>query len=132
MKILIAEDNAVNRELLRELLELRGYELFEACNGQEAVEMIDQVHPDLLMLDLDMPVLDGFGAIQKIRANPDLRQLPVLAATAYAMRGDRERVLEAGFDGYVSKPIDAAALRKEIDRLIGRGKMISPAPAARQ
>lgn len=130
MKILLAEDNAVNRELLRELVEMWGYELFEACNGQEAVDMIDQVHPDLLILDLDMPVLDGFGAIRKIRANPELRQLPVLAATAYAMRGDRERTFEAGFDGYVSKPVDAAALRKEIDRLIGGSKVISSAAAA--
>lgn len=127
MKILIAEDNAVNRELLRELLELRGYDVFEACNGQEAVDMIDQVAPDFLVLDLGMPVLDGFGAIQKIRARPELSQLPVLAATAYAMRGDRARVLDAGFDGYVSKPIDPSALKKEIDRLIGKGEVTSAA-----
>lgn len=127
MKILIAEDNPVNRELLRELLEMRGYEVFEACNGQEALNLIDPVQPDLLVLDIGMPVLDGFGAIQKIRANPELNQLPVLAATAYAMRGDSERVLKAGFDGYVSKPIDPVALRKEIDRLIGRGKVSSAA-----
>ncbi len=123
MRILIAEDNAVNRELLRELLEMRGYVVFEACNGQEALDVIDQVRPDVLVIDLGMPVLDGFGAIRKIRANPDLNQLPVLAATAFAMRGDRARVLEAGFDGYISKPIDPAALQKEIDRLVGGGKV---------
>lgn len=122
MKILIAEDNAVNRELLRELLEMRGHEVFEACNGQEALDMIGQVRPDLLVFDLGMPVLDGFGAIQKIRATPELAQLPVLAATAYAMRGDRDRVLEAGFDGYVSKPINPKALNQEIDRLMGARK----------
>jgi two-component system cell cycle response regulator DivK len=122
MKILIAEDNAVNRELLRELLEMRGYEVFEACNGQEALDMIGPILPDLLVLDLGMPVLDGFGAIQKIRATPEFAQLPVLAATAYAMRGDRDRVLEAGFDGYVSKPIDPKTLNQEIDRLIGARK----------
>ncbi|MGA6983503.1 MAG: response regulator [Candidatus Sulfotelmatobacter sp.] len=122
MKILIAEDNAVNRELLRELLEMRGFEVFEACNGKEALEMIESVCPDLLVLDLGMPVLDGFGAIEKIRANPQLAHLPVLAATAYAMRGDRDQVLKAGFDGYVSKPINSTALNQEIDRLMGAPK----------
>jgi CheY-like chemotaxis protein len=118
-KILIAEDNPVNRELLRELLEMQGYEIFEACNGQEALAMIHQTHPDLLVIDLGMPVLDGFGAIAEIRGNPATVQLPVLAATAFAMRGDREKTLQAGFDGYLSKPINPAALKAEVDRLIG-------------
>jgi two-component system, cell cycle response regulator DivK len=119
MKILIAEDNGVNRELLRELLEMRGYEVFEAVNGQEALDMIAQAKPDLLILDIGMPVLDGFGAIEKIRADPEWKHLPALAATAYAMRGDRDRVLQSGFNGYISKPIHAAALTLEIDRLMG-------------
>jgi CheY-like chemotaxis protein len=119
-KILIAEDNWVNRELLRELLELQGHEVFEARHGQEALAMIDQVHPDLLILDVGMPVLDGFGAVQQVRANPELAQLPVLAATAYAMRGDRDRLLAAGFDGYVSKPIHPTDLKVEIKRLLGK------------
>jgi CheY-like chemotaxis protein len=118
-RILIAEDNPVNRELLRELLEIQGYEIFEACNGQEALAMIEQIRPDLLVLDLGMPVLDGFGAIVKIRGNPATANLPVLAATAFAMRGDREKTLQAGFDGYLSKPINPAALKAEVDRLIG-------------
>jgi CheY-like chemotaxis protein len=117
-KILIAEDSPVNRELLRELLELENYEVFEACNGQEALDMIEQIRPDLLVLDLGMPVLDGFGAIRKIRDHPSFAGLPVLAATAYAMRGDRERTLEAGFDGYISKPINPTALKQEITRLL--------------
>jgi CheY-like chemotaxis protein len=118
-KILIAEDNPVNRELLRELLEMQGYEILEACNGQEALIIIEQNRPDLLVLDLGMPVLDGFGTIQRIRSDPAMAKLPVLAATAYAMRGDRERTLGAGFDGYVSKPINPASLKQEIDRLMG-------------
>jgi CheY-like chemotaxis protein len=122
MKVLIAEDSPVNRELLRELLEMRGCEVFEACNGQEALEMIGQVRPDLLVFDLGMPVLDGFGAIQRIRTTPELAQLPALAATAYAMRGDRDRVLSAGFDGYVAKPINPKTLNEEIDRLMGECK----------
>ncbi|HEY1660633.1 MAG TPA: response regulator [Candidatus Sulfotelmatobacter sp.] len=119
MRILIAEDSPVNRELLRELLEMRGHEVLEAVNGQEALDMIAQGRPDLLILDIGMPVLDGFGVIAKVRADPRLMSLPVLAATAYAMRGDRDKVLQAGFDGYVSKPIDSRALTQEIDRLTG-------------
>jgi CheY-like chemotaxis protein len=119
MKVLIAEDNAVNRELLRELLEMRGHEVFEACDGVQALTMIEQVHPDFVILDLGMPNLDGFGAIGKIRSDPATAKLPVLAATAYAMRGDREKVLEAGFDGYISKPINPVTLQEEVDRLMG-------------
>lgn len=118
-KILIAEDNPVNRELLRELLEIQGYEVFEACDGQEALRMVEQIRPDLLILDLGMPVLDGFGAICRIRADPVFANLPVLAATAFAMRGDREKALQVGFDGYISKPINPATLKLEIQRLIG-------------
>jgi CheY-like chemotaxis protein len=119
MKVLIAEDNAVNRELLRELLEMRGDEVFEACDGLQALTMIEQVHPEFVILDLGMPNLDGFGVIRKIRSDAATAKLPVLAATAYAMRGDREKVLEAGFDGYISKPINPKALKEEVDRLMG-------------
>ncbi|HLB92012.1 MAG TPA: response regulator [Terriglobales bacterium] len=118
--VLVAEDNIVNRELMRELLEVRGYHVTEACDGLEALEMLEQTRPDILLLDLGMPKLDGFGVVRKIRDNPRLVDLPVLAVTAYAMRGDREQVLNAGFDGYLSKPIDAAALATEIERLIDR------------
>jgi CheY-like chemotaxis protein len=126
-RILIAEDNPVNRELLRELLEMRGYEVFEACDGVQALAMVAQLRPHLLVLDLGMPGLDGFGVIRKIRADLAHANLPVLAATAYAMRGDREKVLEAGFDGYISKPINPTALKEEIDRLLrsGSGKASS-------
>src|SRR5258708_27391560 len=78
-KILIAEDNAVNRELLRELLEARGYAVDEACDGQEALDMIAQNQPDILLLDIGMPVLDGFAVVSKIRENPRLASLPVVA-----------------------------------------------------
>jgi CheY-like chemotaxis protein len=115
-KILIAEDNAVNRELLRELLEMRGYDVSEACDGQEALVRIVETQPDVLLLDLGMPVLDGFGTIKAIRENPSLSSLPVLAVTAYAMRGDRERILDSGFDGYLSKPINPTALDQELQR----------------
>jgi two-component system cell cycle response regulator DivK len=89
-KILIAEDNAVNRELLRELLEMRGYTVAEACDGEETLRVIEQTQPDVLLLDIGMPALDGFAVVRKIRENPRLASLPVVAVTAYAMQGDRE------------------------------------------
>jgi CheY-like chemotaxis protein len=117
-KILIAEDNAVNRELLRELLEMRGYTVVEACDGDEALRMIEQTQPDLLLLDIGMPVLDGFAVVRKIRENPHLASLPVVAVTAYAMQGDRERILNSNFDGYLSKPVNSRSLAEELDRLL--------------
>jgi len=117
-KILIAEDNAVNRELLRELLEMRGYAVVEACNGEEALRMIDETQPDLVLLDIGMPVLDGFAVARKIRENPRLGSLPVVAVTAYAMQGDREKILNSQFDGYLSKPVNSRFLTEELDRLL--------------
>lgn len=121
-KILIAEDNAVNRELLRELLELRGYAVVEAGDGEEALRMIQQTQPDLPLLDIGMPVLDGYAVIRKIRENPGLAQLPVVAVTAYAMQGDREKILNSRFDGYLSKPVDSRSLTDELDRLLSRAE----------
>jgi CheY-like chemotaxis protein len=127
-KVLIAEDNAVNRELLREFLELRGYTVEEACDGQEALNMIEQTKPDLLLLDIGMPVLDGFAVVRKIRENPCLASLPVVAVTAYAMQGDREKILNSEFDGYLSKPVDARSLGEELDRLLSQRVGQNPSP----
>jgi CheY-like chemotaxis protein len=119
-KILIAEDNAVNRELLRELLEIRGYTVVEACDGEEALRVIEQTQPDLVLLDIGMPLLDGFGVIRKIRENPRFASMPVVAVTAYAMQGDREKILSSKFDGYLSKPVDARSLVQELDRVLSQ------------
>ena len=131
-KILIAEDNAVNRELLRELLEMRGYTVVEACDGEEALRMIEQTQPDLLLLDVGMPVLDGFAVVRKIRENPRLAPLPVVAVTAYAMQGDREKILNSKFDGYLSKPVNSRSLAEELDRLLSKrsGQDASPNQAS--
>ena len=128
IRILVAEDNAVNRELLRELLEARDYTVFEACNGQQALDMIEQAQPALLLLDIGMPVLDGFAVIRRIRENPRLAPLPVVAVTAYAMRGDREKILESGFDGYLSKPLNASSLTAELDRLLTKQATVCENP----
>jgi CheY-like chemotaxis protein len=118
--VLIAEDNAVNRELLRELLEARGYTVDEAGDGLEALEKMAQSKPDALLLDLNMPVLDGFATLEKIRQDQRLASLPVMAVTAFAMRGDREKALQAGFDSYLSKPIQSSVLYEELERLLAR------------
>jgi len=117
-KVLVAEDNPINRELLRELLENRGYAVVEACDGLEALRMVDETKPDMLLLDIGMPVLDGYAVVRRIRQNPALAPLPILAITAYAMQGDREKILHSGFDGYLSKPVNAHALADELDRLL--------------
>jgi CheY-like chemotaxis protein len=118
IKVLMAEDSLVNRELLRELLESQGCEVDEAWDGEEALQRLAQKRPDIVLLDIGMPKLDGFGVIQRVRQDPQLADLPVLAVTAYAMRGDREKGLDAGFDGYLSKPVDGRLLFAEMDRLL--------------
>ena len=105
-RILVAEDNAVNAELIREFLEMRGYQTIEAANGQEALEKISVCDPDVVLMDVQMPMLDGFEVIRRIRGHERHQHLHVIALTAFAMRGDREKALAAGFDAYVTKPID--------------------------
>jgi two-component system cell cycle response regulator DivK len=100
------------------LVETRAYTVVEACDGEEALRMIEQTQPDLLLLDIGMPVLDGFAVVRKIRENPLFASLPVVAVTAYAMQGDREKILNAKFDGYLSKPVNSRSLAEELDRLL--------------
>jgi CheY-like chemotaxis protein len=120
IKVLVAEDNPVNRELLREVLESHGYTVIEACDGEEALRRIEATPPDILLLDLGMPVMDGYTTVQHIRRNPAMATLPVLAVTAYAMQSDREKVMAAGFDGYLSKPIQMGVLFDEMQRLLAK------------
>jgi two-component system, cell cycle response regulator DivK len=129
--VLIAEDNPTNRELLRELLEIRGYKVAEACNGQEALAMVEAALPDILLLDISMPLLDGFSVVRKLRENPGLSSLLVVAVTAYAMQGDREKIMSSGFDGYLSKPVNARSLVHELDRLLGDPNTQGVPPARR-
>ena len=117
-KILVAEDNLPNRELIREILEACGYEVIEAGDGQQALDKLEENLPDLVLLDIQMPVLDGYAVVRKLRQTPRLASLKVLALTAYAMQGDREKVLEAGFDGYLTKPVDMVSLAKQIAQLL--------------
>lgn len=117
-KILIADDLDAGRELVRTVLENSNYEVYEATNGAEAVEQARAIQPDLIILDLHMPVLDGFGALAELRRDPQFAKTPVMALTASAMMGDREVALAAGFTGYIAKPIRLTALRAEVERML--------------
>jgi two-component system cell cycle response regulator len=105
-KILVIEDNEQNRILMRQILKYNGYEVLEAVDGAAGLAMARERMPDLILLDLQMPVMGGFAVIRELRGTPELSKLKVIAVTSFAMKGDREKALEAGFDEYVTKPID--------------------------
>jgi two-component system cell cycle response regulator DivK len=117
-RILIAEDNEANLALVEYLLRAAGHETLSATDGAEAVSLVRQVPPDLVICDLQMPVLDGYAVLAQLREDPALRDVPVIALTAYSRRGDRTSVLVAGFDGYLSKPIDPEAFVAQIEKYL--------------
>jgi CheY-like chemotaxis protein len=118
-KILVADDNAVSRELIREVLEADDYQVIEASDGREALNKLREQQPDLVLLDIQMPILDGHALIRELRADPRFSGLPVVALTAYAMQGDREKALTLGFDRYITKPIDIPNFRAQVAALLG-------------
>jgi CheY-like chemotaxis protein len=117
-KILVADDKATSRELMRTVLANCGYAIVEAADGNEALRLARETSPDLIVLDLHMPGMDGFGVVATLRQDASFSRTPVMALTASAMVGDRERAHEAGFDSYVTKPIGLSALRAEVKRLL--------------
>jgi CheY-like chemotaxis protein len=119
-KLLIADDKPTNRELMRTVLESLGYQVSEAADGLEAVRVARQEQPDVIILDLHMPGLDGFGVLAELRSEGAFAKTPIMALTASAMQGDRQRALEAGFDSYISKPVPLPKLREEVVRLLER------------
>ncbi|MCU1286054.1 MAG: sensory box protein [Acidobacteriales bacterium] len=123
--ILIVEDNATNRELISEILKARDYTVIEAEDGEQAMELIGSCQPDLVLTDIHMPTLDGFGLIRRIRDDKLSAKLPVVALTAFAMAGDRENAILSGFDGYVTKPIDLVVLTAEIHRCLKKNEIQS-------
>jgi len=102
--ILVVEDQEDNRQILRDLLGNAGYELTEAENGEEAIAAAGKQRPDLILMDIQLPIMDGYEATRRIRTNPDLRSVPIIAVTSYALTGDEDKALAAGCDGYVTKP----------------------------
>jgi CheY-like chemotaxis protein len=117
-KVLVVDDKASSRELIRTVLEKSGYMVAEAGDGVEALRIARDWKPDLIILDLHMPRMDGFAVIQEIRRDPELTTTPVMALTASAMQGDREMAFSAGFTAYIAKPIRLRMLRSEVERLL--------------
>jgi two-component system cell cycle response regulator DivK len=109
-QILVVEDNQLNMKLFRDVLRAKGYRTLEATTGAGAVELATAQRPDLVLMDIQLPDIDGVEALGRLRADERTASTPVLALTAQAMRGDRERFLAAGFDGYVSKPVNIVEL----------------------
>jgi CheY-like chemotaxis protein len=118
--ILLVEDNEDNRIIYATALRFAGYEVFEAITGTEGVQQARSQHPDLVLMDISVPELDGWEATAILKADPATKDIPIIAVTAHALPGDEERSLEAGCDGYLAKPIPPAALIAEIDRRFGR------------
>jgi len=116
--VLVADDRETGRELVRTAIESSGYRVVEATDGVEAVRLARECSPDLVILDLQMPRLDGFGVLAELRADPKLCRTPVLALTASAMPADRGKAEKAGFDAYFSKPVRLSALREEVARFL--------------
>lgn len=119
-KILVVEDNETNRKLMRDTLTYYGYEVIEAVNGEEGVRIAKEHKPDLILMDIQMAVMDGFAAIKMLRNNPGTKHIKIIAVTSSAMKGDKEKIMEAGFDGYIAKPVDIRELPGIIQRLLER------------
>ena len=118
--ILYVEDNIDNRTLVRRILLSEDYILMEATNGAEALKLLENSKPDLILMDINMPDMDGYTLTARIKAIPGLGKVPILALTANVMRGDKEKSLEAGCDGYIQKPLDIDQLLNEIERFLAR------------
>lgn len=116
--ILYVEDNLDNRTLVRRILIAEGYNLLEAVNATQALEILKNTKPNLILMDINMPDMDGYSLTAKIKDTPGLASIPIIALTANVMRGDRERSLEAGCDGYIQKPIDIDLLSEQIERFL--------------
>ena len=117
-KILIVEDVEFNRDLLVQLLEDR-YEVVTAMDGEEGIRLAEQDRPDLILMDLSLPVIDGWEATRRIKASEALRNIPVIALSAHAMTGDEDRARQSGCDDYVSKPLDEDTLFEKLDKFLG-------------
>jgi CheY-like chemotaxis protein len=116
-KVLVVEDVDFNRELIVQLLEDK-YQVIEAVNGQQGVELAERERPELILMDLSLPIMDGWEATRRLKASADLRSIPVIALTAHAMKGDKEKALAAGCDDYLAKPLDEDELMARIAKYL--------------
>jgi two-component system cell cycle response regulator DivK len=118
-RILLVEDNELNRDMLSRRLEKKGFEIFIAVDGENGVALAGALKPDLILMDMSLPVMDGWEATRRIKANPDTQAIPVIALTAHAMGEDRQKALDAGCDDYDTKPIELARLLTKIAAFLG-------------
>jgi CheY-like chemotaxis protein len=120
-KLLYVEDNEMNRDMLSRRLQRRGFEVLIAGDGEQGVAMAAAEKPDLILMDMSLPVVDGWEATRRLKAAPDTERIPVIGLTAHAMATDRDRCLEAGCDDYDTKPVELGRLLEKIERLLGTG-----------
>jgi two-component system cell cycle response regulator DivK len=117
--VLVIEDHEDNRRILRDLLLSAGYEIREALTGEDGVRLADESRPDLILMDIQLPGIDGYEATRRIKGNPTLRAIPIIAVTSYALSGDDVKAKDAGCDGYVTKPYSPRALLVKIREYLG-------------
>ncbi len=115
-KILVIEDNEQNMYLVTFILEKHGYRVVQAWNGREGIELASQAKPALVLLDIQLPIMDGYAVARELRSNSMLADVPIVAVTSYAMVGDRERILAAGFQGYIEKPINPETFIAQVEQ----------------
>ncbi|MBY0529625.1 MAG: response regulator [Rhabdochlamydiaceae bacterium] len=118
IKILLVEDNELNRDMLTRRLQRKGYEVITAVDGEQGIRLAESAAPDLILMDMSLPVIDGWTATEKIKANPKTHALPIIALTAHAMTSDRDRAIQSGCDDFDTKPIDFVRLVEKIQKLL--------------
>ena len=121
-KVLLVEDNEMNRDMLSRRLIRRGFEVIFAVNGQEGIDLAKSERPDIILMDMSLPVVDGWEATRRVKSDETTRTVPVIGLTAHAMSGDREKAIEAGCDDYDTKPIELPRLIEKIERLLAAPK----------
>lgn len=119
IKILLVEDNEMNRDMLSRRLERKGYAIVMALDGQQAVDMAASEAPALILMDMSLPIIDGWEATRRVKANEATKHIPIIALTAHAMQGDEEKAREAGCDDYDTKPVELPRLLEKMERLLG-------------
>ncbi len=118
-RILIVEDNEKNRRMIRDVLKYHGYEVLEAENGEVGIKTAKEYKPDLILMDMQMPVIDGFAATSILKNDPETKGIKIIAVTSFAMLGDEERILAEGADDYISKPLNMRELPEKVKRFLG-------------
>jgi two-component system cell cycle response regulator DivK len=119
VKILYVEDNPENRMLVRRILVAEDFDVIEAADAYQALKIVETTRPDLILMDINLPEIDGYTLTARMKENPNLSEVPIIALTANVMKGDRERILDSGCDGYIQKPIDVDALPVQIRSFLG-------------